>query len=188
MGDQASERSIALLPRLSPRSNDAWHSGPPRGSCREGELGVHFLGLLGFQTYVPRTKDRVVRRGRKVNEITALFPSYIFIPIEVGWYAARFTPGLSAIVMYGDRPACVPDAVIADLHARERNGFIRLPPPPKPTEPFVAGDPCAFAPVRSSGLYGLYAGMAPRERIFLSLRMLGGERTVEPHTDDVSRI
>ena len=123
---------------------------------RKERLALHFLGLSGFQTYVPRTKDRVVRRGRKVSEITALFPSYIFILIEVGWYAARFTPGLSAIVMYGDRPACVPDAVIADLHARERNGLIRLPPAPKPTEPFVAGDDLR---VRAGPLTGLTGSM-----------------------------
>ena len=155
---------------------------------RKERLALHFLGLSGFQTYVPRTKDRVVRRGRKVSEITALFPSYIFILIEVGWYAARFTPGLSAIVMYGDRPACVPDAVIADLHARERNGLIRLPPPPKPTEPFVAGDLLRVRSGPLTGLHGLYAGMAPRERIFVLLRLLGGERTVELAQGDVLKL
>ena len=51
---------------------------------RKERLALHFLGLSGFQTYVPRTKDRVVRRGRKVSEIAPLFPSYIFILIEVG--------------------------------------------------------------------------------------------------------
>jgi transcriptional antiterminator RfaH len=152
---------------------------------RRESIALHFLELSGFETYVPRTKDRILRRGRKVSEITALFPSYIFILIEVGWYAARFAPGISALIMYGDRPARVPDGVIEDLHARERNGLIRLPPPPKPIAPFAAGDQLRVCSGPFTGLHGLYAGMAPRERIFVLLQMLGTARTVELAQGDV---
>jgi transcriptional antiterminator RfaH len=155
---------------------------------RKERLALHFLGLSVYQTYVPRVRDRIVRCGRKVSEISALFPSYIFILIEVGWYTARFTPGLSAIVMHGDKPARIPDGVIADLHARERNGLIKLPPPPKPIAPFAAGDELKVRSGLFTGLHGLYAGMAPRERIFMLLRMLGSERTVELAQGDVLKL
>ena len=78
--------------------------------------------------------------------------------------------------MDGERPARVPDDVIAELHDRERNGVIKLPPPPKPIAPFIAGDELRIRSGPFTGLHGLYAGMAPRERIFVLLRMLGGER------------
>ena len=158
------------------------------GHAAEGTFGAAFPRAPGFRTYVPRTKDRVVRRGRKVSEIASLFPSYIFILIEFGWYAARFTPGLSAIVMYGDRPACVPDAVIADLHGRERNGLIRLPSPPKPTEPFVAGDLLRVRSGPLTGLNGLYAGdgTAGEDFRFAAAARWGTHRGASQ--SDVSRI
>ena len=72
---------------------------------RKERLALHFLGLSGFQTYVPRTKDRIVRRGRKVSEIAPLFPSYVFILIEWQWYGARFALGVANLIMDGERPA-----------------------------------------------------------------------------------
>ena len=47
---------------------------------RRERLALHCLKLSGFETYVPRT-SRIVR-GRKVNEIAPLFPSYVFILID----------------------------------------------------------------------------------------------------------
>ena len=137
---------------------------------------------------MPRTKERRIIRGRKVNEIAPLFPSYVFVLIELQWHAARFALGVASLIMDGERPARVPDDVIADLHGRERDGLIKLPPPPKPVAPFTAGDELRIRSGPFTGLHGLYAGMAPRERIFVLLRMLGGERTVELAQGDVLKI
>jgi transcription antitermination factor NusG len=90
--------------------------------------------------------------------------------------------------MDGDRPAHVRDGVIEDLRSRERNGLVQLPPAPKPVAPFAAGDELRVRVGPFTGLHGLYAGMAPRERIFVLLRMLGSERTVELAQGDVTRI
>ena len=113
---------------------------------RRERLALHCLKLSGFETYVPRVKERRIIRGRKVHEIAPLFPSYVFILIELQWHAARFALGISALCMDGERPAKVPDRVITDLRDRERGGLIRLPPPPKPIALFVAGDELRVAP------------------------------------------
>ena len=76
--------------------------------------------------------------------------------------------------------------MISDLRGRERNGLIKLPPPPKPIALFLAGDELRIRSGPFTGLHGLYAGMAPRERIFVLLQMLGGERTIELAQGDVS--
>ena len=56
-------------------------------SCRGAKrLALHCLKLSGFETYVPRTEDRRIVRGRKGNEITPLFPSYAFVFIELQWH------------------------------------------------------------------------------------------------------
>jgi transcriptional antiterminator RfaH len=155
---------------------------------RRERLALHCLKLSGFETYVPRIKDRRIIRGRKVNEIAPLFPNYIFILIELQWHAARFALGVASLIMDGERPARVPDNVIAELHDREHNGAIKLPPPPQPIAPFIAGDELRIRSGPFTGLHGLYAGMAPRERIFVLLRMLGGERAVELAQGDVLKL
>ena len=152
-------------------------------------LALHCLKLSGFETYVPRIKERRTVRGRKASGIAPLFPSYVFVLIQLQWHEARWAPGVSALVMDGTRrPARVPDAVIADLRGRERGGLIKLPPPPKPVAAFTAGDELQVRSGPFTGLHGLYAGMAPRERVFVLLRMLGGERTVELAQADVSKL
>ena len=142
-------------------------------------LALHCLALGGYRTYVPRIRERRIRHGRKVVATPALFPGYAFILIELEFYRARKTPGIIDLVMDLDKPARVPDAVIAELHARERNGLIRLPPPPKPATPFLPADRLRVHSGPLTGLNGLYAGMAPHERIFVLLQMLGGPRVVE---------
>ena len=117
-----------------------------------------------------------------------LFPSYVFITIELQWHEARFALGVAALILDGERPARVSDQVIAELRGRERGGLIRLPPPPKPVAPFVAGDELRVRSGPFIGLHGLFAGMAPRERIFVLLRMMGSERTVELARADVSKL
>jgi transcription antitermination factor NusG len=54
-----------------------------------------------------------------------LFPGYVFALIVLQWHAARYAPGVASIIMSGDVPARVPDAVIAELRSREHNGLNR---------------------------------------------------------------
>ncbi len=155
---------------------------------RKEGLALHCLGLAGFTTYVPQVREKRLIRGRKVATIAPLFPAYCFIWIELQWHAIKWAYGVSALILDGDRPARVPDRIIEELRGRERGGIIRLPPPPKPTAPFVTGDRLRVRSGPLTGLDGLYAGMAPRERVFVLLRMLGGERTVELAQGDVLKV
>ena len=61
-------------------------------------------------------------RGRKTVVTSALFPGYTFIAIELQWNAARYCPGVAALLMDGLVPARVPDQKIAALQAQERDG------------------------------------------------------------------
>jgi transcription antitermination factor NusG len=58
-----------------------------------------------------------------------LFPGYCFVVIELQWHTAGWAPGTNGLVMSADCPVRVPDTVIADLRAREVNGFVELPKP-----------------------------------------------------------
>jgi transcriptional antiterminator RfaH len=80
-------------------------------------------------------------------------------------------------VMAGDaRPARVPDTVITELRAREGgDGLIELPRPPG----LKRGDVVRVIHGPLQGLLGLYAGMKPRARVEVFLRLLGDQQRVE---------
>ena len=90
-----------------------------------------------------------------------LFTGYLFVTIETHWHGAHYCPGVRRLVMNGERPARVPDQVIAELMAREVDGMIMLPEPPPRLRRGIAVKITA-GPFR--GHLGLVAGMRPRER------------------------
>jgi transcriptional antiterminator RfaH len=93
-------------------------------------LALHFLAQAGFETYAPRLRERRTVKGRKVVKTPLLFPAYAFVFIRLQWHAARWAPGVMRLVMDGTAPARVPDAVIADIRAREVRGLVELPKAP----------------------------------------------------------
>jgi transcriptional antiterminator RfaH len=149
-------------------------------------LALHFLGLNGFETYLPRIRERRLVRSRRVVVTPPLFPGYAFIAIELQWHAARWCPGVLSLVMDGERPAKVPDRDIADLRSRERDGYVVLPKQPKPNSSFRPGDRLRVCSGPFAGSFGLFAGMAPRDRVLVLLKMLGCERELALPRGDVA--
>ena len=145
----------------------------------------HFLGLSGFTSYCPRI--RVIRRhhGRRTETKPVLFPSYLFIWITGGWWAARWCPGIAGLLTNGGvEPAQVPSQIIDSLRQRERNGLIELPK----REAFKVGDKVRVLAGPLQGLPGLYAGQRPHERVLVLLALLGGQRRVELARSDVEMV
>jgi transcriptional antiterminator RfaH len=135
-------------------------------------LALHVLGLRGFETYCPRLRERRARHGRLHEVIKPLFVGYTFVLIQLQWHAARWAPGTLGLIMDGERPARVPDNVIADLRARERNGAVELPPRPRP------GDRVRVLRGPFRDRLALYAGMSGPDRVAVLLHLLGREHKV----------
>jgi transcription antitermination factor NusG len=87
---------------------------------------------------------------------------------------ARWSPGVVRIVLNGGVPAKVPDAVIAALRKRERNGLVELPKPPG----LRAGDQVRVTRGPFTAHLGLFQGMKPRERVEVLLTLLGSQQRV----------
>jgi transcriptional antiterminator RfaH len=148
----------------------------------QGErLALHTLALAGYTTYLPRLREQRVRQGRRVQVCPPLFPGYLFVLIELQWHAARWAPGVARIVLDGAAPARVPDNVIAEIRGRERAGLVELAKPPK----FRSGDSLRVLRGPFGGHVGLYAGMAPHERVAVLLALLGGRHRVTLAVDAV---
>ena len=144
-------------------------------------LAVQHLTLFGFETWLPRIRERRIIRGRRQIVTPALFPGYIFVVIKLQWSAARCCPGVIRLVMDGDRPARVPDQIIEALKEQEVDGFVKLPEPPPRLAP---GGRVRVTSGPFRGYLGLLAGMAPRDRVIVLLSLLGGrQRVILPERD-----
>jgi transcription antitermination factor NusG len=151
---------------------------------RRDQLALHCLKLFGFETYAPRLRDQRTIRGSKVIKTPLLFPGYVFVLIHLQWSRARWSPGVVRLVMDGITPAVVPDTVVTSLKAREVNGLIELPSPPR----FQRGDRVRVLHGPLAGQVGLFAGMKPRERVAVLLTLLGSSRRVELAGSAVERV
>jgi transcriptional antiterminator RfaH len=136
-------------------------------------LALHCLGLAGYVTYLPRLREIRRSRGRKIEVRPALFPGYLFLEITNGWWDARWSPGIAALLMSGDAPAVVPMHVILEIKSREVSGLVELP-----KSGLKPGARVRILQGPLQGHLGIYAGMKPRERVEVLLRLLGSEQRV----------
>ena len=138
-------------------------------------LALHFLKLNGFDIYCPRIREQSRSHGRKIVRTPLLFPSYTFVLVVSGWWNARWSPGVTRLIMDGEQPARVPDAIISEIRSRECNGFVELLRPrglrPGMRVRVVSGP--------LSEKIGMLAALRPHERVLVLLQLLDGERPVE---------
>jgi transcriptional antiterminator RfaH len=147
-------------------------------------LALHCLGLAGYTVYLPRLRERRISHGRRIEVRPPLFLGYAFVLIELQWHAARWAPGTLGLVMDGDRPAKVPDVVIAEIRKREVGGLIELPKSP----PLRRGDRVRILRGPFCNHLAIFADMKPRERVDVLLRLLGGEQRVTMAKQDIEAL
>ena len=151
-----------------------------RTESKREAVAKRFLELAGFETYVPRVREQRLRRGKRIETISPLFPAYAFIVIDQQWHRARWTVGVLALIMDGDRPARVPDQVIAGIRAREVRGAVELPK----SSGLKPGDHVKILGGPFRGRLALYAGMKPHQRVEVLLALLGSQqRVILPRAD-----
>ncbi|WP_341702893.1 transcription termination/antitermination NusG family protein [Ferrovibrio sp.] len=96
-------------------------------------LAAQELRNQDFDVYLPQYQKLRRHAGRAEVVATALFPRYLFAGIDVDgqrWRSVNGTRGVIGLVMMGDRPIPVPEAVIAGIRGRETaEGYIQLNPP-----------------------------------------------------------
>src|SRR5262249_2506480 len=122
-------------------------------------LALHCLGLNGFEVYCPRLGQQGHIRGRKGVRTPALVLKQFFVQIISTWWSARWSAGVRRLVMDGELPAKVPDAVIAEIRSRERNGLVELVKP----RGFVPGMRVRVISGPLSEKIGLLAVLRPHE-------------------------
>jgi transcriptional antiterminator RfaH len=138
----------------------------------ETKAALH-LERQGYSIYLPRYLKRR-RHARRTEIIHApLFPSYLFVMIDMirqRWRPIQSTIGVSRLICRGDEPAVLPDAVIDELQRRHNEaGYVQLDLRPK----YTRGDNIRIVEGAFAGCFGLYEGMADHERVAILLDLLG---------------
>jgi transcriptional antiterminator RfaH len=140
----------------------------------------------GFEIYLPRYLKRR-SHARKVEKVTApLFPRYLFVRIDMAtqrWRSIQSTFGVSHLVCNGSDPAPVAQQVLSALKAREdESGYVRLDQRPK----FALGEKVRVLAGVFAENFGLFDGLADRDRIAILLDLLGRKVRVSIEADMVA--
>ena len=138
----------------------------------ESKAASH-LARQGYSIYLPRYLKRR-RHARRVEMVAApLFPRYLFVAIDrmtQRWRSILSTVGVSQLVRHGEDPAAVPAGVVEALRGREdERGLIKLDLRPG----FAPGAKIRVVDGVFSDYFGLFEGMADRERVAILLDLLG---------------
>jgi transcriptional antiterminator RfaH len=129
----------------------------------------------GFETYMPRIRINTDR-------IALLFPTYIFCRIIDRWYSARWTIGVTRMLMDGDQPARISEQILEEIRQREVGGFVKLPKQNNGKRP---GDKVKIIRGSFEGRLAIFDGMSGKERERVLLELLGQLVPVELPSRDV---
>lgn len=135
-------------------------------------LAAEELQQAGFVAYLPRIRFRHRHRWR----ITPLFPSYVFLQISDQWWAARWCRGVLRLLGPDDSPPSqLPEHVITEIRAKEKNGFVVLRKPPR----LQKGQRVRIVGGRFNGQLAFFEGQNRHERIKVLMQILGALAVVE---------
>ncbi|MBM3566840.1 MAG: transcriptional activator RfaH [Alphaproteobacteria bacterium] len=142
----------------------------------EAKAAQH-LDRQGYRVYLPRWRKRR-SHARRVDWIAApLFPRYLFVGFDIEttrWRAINSTIGISHIICNSGIPAPLPDAVIADIRARETGtGLIEIESAFRKGQPVIVGE----GPFLDQT--GLFETMNDADRVTILLNLLGRELRVK---------
>jgi len=118
--------------------------------------------LSPLSPYLPVFKNE---RGR----ISVLFPGYIFVPEIAQWSLIKNTVGVRQLLMCGERPAVLADAIIQSWRGRERQGIVQLPKPPR----FRKGQQLIIMRGMLRHHSAIYVGMSGKDREKVLIDLLG---------------
>ena len=140
--------------------------------ARQEEVARQNLERQGYETYLPRIRQRRRRRGKAVSVIEAMFPRYLFIKLTSGidnWGPIRSTLGVSNLVRFSHTAARVPDILITTLHQQEdSNGIQKLP-----DIKLEKGDRVQIIDGPLAGYEAIFAARSSKERVVVLLDIVG---------------
>ena len=88
--------------------------------AREEKRAKKNLENQGFKTFVPMIAYEKISQPKSIS-LEPMFPRYLFVAIKAevdNWTYIKSTRGVSHLIVFGDKPAEVPNFVVALLKTR----------------------------------------------------------------------
>ena len=144
------------------------------GSERKATEHLH---RQGYETFFPRFREVQVRRGRRVEQVQFLFPTYGFVDVSTGVGSLRSVRGTRGVAGTLESDGCIQQHELSSFIRRLRasadaEGFVVLPAPPGRR----IGDKVRIDQGVFAGMSGVYDGQTSQQRVFVLLRLM--KRTV----------
>jgi transcription antitermination factor NusG len=154
-----------------------WAVARTRTLCEH--LVCERLARVGFETYFPKVEvERRTQQNRLFRRAEPLFHAYVFVRLVLQWHEVRRTPDVCSIIMQGEMPAQLDDAIVDELKARAGpDGLIHLPR--RGELAFRRGDRIRVRGGPLAGRLGVFHEMRSHERVAVLLSLLGAPQRVE---------
>jgi transcription elongation factor/antiterminator RfaH len=119
-----------ISPNACEGARSRWFVVCSRPHCEKRAL-AHLLNQK-FKCFLP-LHEKTVRHARQFRAVQApLFPRYLFVRLNLEqdrWRSVAGTVGVSNLIMEGDRPKPIPDAIVEELIAlADRSGLVSVAP------------------------------------------------------------
>ncbi|MGR3592222.1 MAG: transcription termination/antitermination protein NusG [Limimaricola soesokkakensis] len=152
------------------------------------QLATRNLERQGLEVFCPLQRVDRRSRGRTRSVTVPFFPGYFFValaPAGGEMRAASHTRGVARLVTVGaSGPEPVPDVLIAALKGRCSPEGVVQPPEPKN---FEVGEQVRVTDGPLVGQVSRIVALAPEERIWMLLDLMGRETRVAVKRGDVER-
>ena len=137
----------------------------------------------GNEFYLPKVRERVVKRGRRYWREAYLFGRYALVRIAGEWWEVPYLRGVSEVlVMPTGEPSVVKDRVVDQIKMREVDGYVRL------DSRFARGQGVRVTEGPLLGLSGKYEGVGRTNYDVVFLNMLGGWTRAEVPSASIASI
>lgn len=153
---------------------------------RQEDVALTNLERQGYSAYLPRCRHIRKRQARSMAIIEPLFPRYLFIHLDTltdNWGPIRSTLGVVSLVRFGQKPARVPNALIAFLRSQE--GVDGLHSWAEPG--YQTGERVRVADGPLEGYEGILLAKTSRERVVVLLDSLGKQVRTQLGVDRLER-
>jgi transcriptional antiterminator RfaH len=131
-----------------------------------------------------RFREQKVRRGKLVDTFSSLFPGYLFVAMDLDepgtqWRPILGTFGVSDLILCGESPAAIPDAVAKELLARaDSAGNIHVTNQRKRRPTYRKGADIRVTEGPFTSLIGQFIEQTAESRIALLMDILGRKARV----------
>lgn len=151
-------------------------------------VAVDNLQRQGFGVFFPRARQKKRKAGGMQLVVEPLFPRYLFVQLQAGVHdfaKLRSTKGCIDLVRFGGKATPVPSDLITLIASQLDDESVmnldaRAPALAEGQEVRVEAGPF-------EGLVGRVAALKSADRVLLLLNVLGAERPVEIHTDNLGK-